>query len=150
MSGFHGFLLQGLGGTNREGWGMNGVEVLNWKTYSSGSLVGFFDLAVCGIVVTGCKAFRKLGDGGEDRLWFAWPATRGTTRDGGEVWNDIVQAAEPTMRHLQRLVRPQLRSLLDAGGGVQAQRPSDSKRSEGSEAYQESRKAAQSGDDIPF
>ncbi len=33
------------------------AQVINFKAYSSGAMVGFFDLVVGGIVVTGCKAF---------------------------------------------------------------------------------------------
>ena len=84
------------------------AQVLNFKAYSSGSMVGFFDLSLSGVVVTGCKAFRK-----EDKLWFAWPAEKKEGKDGSDLWREIVTAAEPTMRHLQGLVRPQLRVLLD-------------------------------------
>ena len=43
------------------------AQVLNFKAYSSGSLAGFFDLEVCGLVITGCKAFRKPSENGEER-----------------------------------------------------------------------------------
>jgi hypothetical protein len=145
---------------------MNGIEVLNWRRFESGSMCGRFDLAVSGLVVTGCKAFRKPGDNGEDRLWFAWPAEKTQDKEGTDRWREIVTAAEPVMRHLQRLVRPQLRALLDGNTGddkrVQAaaaamggrvrqtagQRHQDGEP--GNRAYQESRRAAAAADDIPF
>jgi hypothetical protein len=86
------------------------IQVVNFKAYSSGALVGFFDAVVGGLVVTGCKAFRK-----EDKLWFSWPAEKTEGKDGADVWRDIVTAADPVMRHLQGLVRGQLRALLDNG-----------------------------------
>ena len=59
-------------------------------------------------------------------------------------------AAEPVMRHLQGLVRPQLRALLDAGGDQaprQTAKPkfagSAFKGEHGDQGYQESRRAAQ-------
>ena len=85
------------------------AQVFNFKSYSSGSMVGWFDLAVCGLVVTGCKAFRK-----DDKLWFAWPSEKGQGKDGEDVWKDVVTAAEPVMRHLQGLVRGQLRGVLSS------------------------------------
>lgn len=127
------------------------AEVLNFKRYESGSMVGFFDLAVAGLVVTGCKAFRK----GDDKLWFAWPSTKGTAKDGADVWNDIVTASEPVMRHLQGLVRPQIRALiLGNAGGNQARQPANGGNRQsgehGDRAYQESRLVAAAADDIPF
>lgn len=127
------------------------VEVQNWKAYASGSMVGFFDLALPGgVVVTGCKAFQK-----EDRLWFAFPSERVPDKNGGDdKWRDIVMAAEPTMRHLQTLVRAQLRGLLNgnAGGSQPRQHSPGHGRSgeHGDRAYQESRLAAGAADDIPF
>ena len=66
------------------------AQVLNFMAYRSGLMVGLFDLSVSGIVVTGCKAFRK-----EDRFWFAWPAEKSQDRDGNDQWRNIVTAAEP-------------------------------------------------------
>ncbi len=88
------------------------AQVINFKRYDSGAMVGFFDLVVGGITVTSCKAFRK-----EDKLWFAWPSEKTQDRDGKDQWRDIVTASEPVMRHLQGIVRGQLRTLLDGGKG---------------------------------
>jgi len=85
------------------------AQVVNFKAYSSGAMVGFFDLVVGGIVVTGCKAFRK-----EDKVWFAWPSEKSQDREGKDYWQEIVTSSEPVMRHLQNLVRGQLRAALDA------------------------------------
>jgi hypothetical protein len=87
--------------------------VINWKRFDSGALAGFFDLVVSGITITGCKAFRK-----DDRLWFAWPSEKTQDKDGGDKWREIVTASEPVMRHLQGLVRGQLRALLDGNGSA--------------------------------
>ena len=86
------------------------IRVINFKSYSSGALVGFFDAVVGGLVVTGCKAFRK-----DDRLWFSWPAEKIEGKDGADVWREIVTAADPVMRHLQGLARGQLRAALENG-----------------------------------
>jgi hypothetical protein len=85
------------------------AQVLNFKRYDSGAMIGFFDMEVGGLVVTGCKAFKK-----DDKLWFAWPSEKTTDAAGEVKYRDIVSAAEPTMRHLQGLVRGQLRAALDA------------------------------------
>jgi hypothetical protein len=133
------------------------AQVLNFKAYSSGSMAGFFDLGVCGLVITGCKAFRKPSENGEERIWFGWPSEKTQDKEGADRWREIVTAAEPVMRHLQGLVRPQLRALLEAGGD-QAPKPAGKPRFAGSafqgehgdRAYQESRRAAKAADDIPF
>ena len=88
-------------------------SLLNFKRFESGALVGFFDFAVNGIVITGCKAFKRTGDHGEDRVWFAWPAEKSQDKEGNDHWREIVTASEPVMRHLQSMVRGQLRNLLD-------------------------------------
>jgi hypothetical protein len=87
-------------------------QVINWKTYASGLMVGFFDLALFGLVITGCKAFRKLSENGEYRLWFSWPSEKRIDREGKETYRDLVTAADPVMRHLQTLVRPQIKALM--------------------------------------
>jgi hypothetical protein len=133
------------------------ARVLNFKKYDSGSLAGFFDLAVGGLTVTGCKAFCKEGN----KFWFAWPSEKLEAKDGGEAkWRDIVTASEPVMRHIQGLVRPQLRALIlgnaggtqpsphrQNGGGSSARSGS---AEHGDRAYQDSRRAAQADSDIPF
>jgi hypothetical protein len=125
------------------------AQVINFKAYSSGAMAGFFDLVVSGITVTGCKAFKK-----EDKVWFAWPAEKTHDKEGNDHWREIVTASEPVIRHLQGLVRPQLRALiLGNAGGNQPRKPSgEHSRSEenGERAYQESRRAAQVADDIQF
>jgi hypothetical protein len=88
------------------------AQVINFKAYSSGAMAGFFDLVVSGITVTGCKAFRK-----EDKVWFAWPSEKSQDKEGKDHWREIVTASDPVMRHLQNLVRGQLRALLDGGNG---------------------------------
>lgn len=92
------------------------AAICNFKRYDSGAMVGFFDLVVGGIVVTGCKAFRK-----DDKLWFAWPSEKITDAAGEAKYKDIVAAAEPVMRHLQNCVRGQLRAALD--GKPEASQP---------------------------
>jgi hypothetical protein len=131
------------------------AQVINFKEYSSGSLVGFFDLSVSGIVVTGCKAFLKLGDSGEDWVWFAWPAEKMQGKDGEDKWRDIVTAAEPVMRHLQGIVRVQLKALLGSSNGSRA----ESKRTDSAAAPSfktpegedlSKYRSTPGGDDIPF
>jgi hypothetical protein len=128
------------------------AQVLNFKRYDSGAMVGFFDMGVGGLVVTGCKAFRK-----DDKCWFAWPSEK-TTDVAGEVkYRDIVAAAEPTMRHLQGLVRGQLRAAMEAPEAPAAQRPSPGKQKFAGTAFKkpgaENLKQYRStpvSDDIPF
>jgi hypothetical protein len=72
------------------------AQVLNFKRYDSGAMAGFFDLSVCGIVVTSCKCFKKPADGQkEDKVWFAWPSEKTTDAAGEAKYRDIVSAAEP-------------------------------------------------------
>jgi hypothetical protein len=85
-----------------------GLQILNFKAYSSGSQPGFYDLVGGGLVVADGEAFRKPGDNGEERVWFAWLATNGMAKDGTDAWSDLVTWAEPALRHLQALVRPQV------------------------------------------
>jgi hypothetical protein len=85
------------------------AQVLNFKPYQSGAMVGFFDLEVSGLVVTGCKCFRK-----DDRVWFAWPSEKVPGENGEAAYRDIVCAADPVMRHLQNAVRGQLRTALES------------------------------------
>jgi hypothetical protein len=87
------------------------AQVINFKPYSSGAMIGFFDLAVSGLVVTFCKAFKK-----GDKLWFGWPSEKIDDEGGEGKWRDIVTCAEPVNRHLQAIVRGQFRVLLDNGG----------------------------------
>ena len=125
------------------------AQVINFKAYTSGAMSGFFDLVVGGITVTGCKAFQK-----EDKVWFAWPSEKAQDREGKDHWREIVTASEPVMRHLQGLVRSQLRALIhgNAGGDQPRKPPGGHSRpaDHGDRAYQESRRAAQAADDIPF
>ena len=88
------------------------AKVLNFKKYTSGMMVGFFDLSLDTIVVTSCKAFAKDG-----RVWFAWPAEKIRSRDGKEQWRDIVTTSEPVKRQLQGLVQPQIREQLYGNAG---------------------------------
>jgi hypothetical protein len=125
------------------------IQVVNFKPYSSGALVGFFDAAVGGLVVTGCKCFKK-----DDRIWFAWPAEKSQDKEGKDVWREIVSAAAPVMAHLQNAVRGQLRVLLDGVNGSEsppaagrsAQRGFRTPEGEDLSEYRSTCKA----DDIPF
>jgi hypothetical protein len=125
------------------------AQVINFKRYDSGAMIGFFDLVVGGITVTSCKAFRK-----EDKVWFAWPAEKSQDKEGKDYWREIVTASEPVMRHLQNLVRGQLRALLDGGNGPvrkpspgrPAQRGFRTPEGEDLSEYKSTGKA----DDIPF
>lgn len=83
------------------------AHIFNFKEYTKGSMCGFFDLSLDGIVVTGCKAFAK-----DDRVWFGRPAERIRGRDGKDRWREIVTASAPIMRHLQEQVQPQIRAQL--------------------------------------
>lgn len=129
------------------------AQVLNFKRYDSGAMVGWFDLGVCGIVVTGCKAFRK-----DDRIWFAWPSEKTTDPAGEEKYRDIVTAAEPVTRHLQNVIRGALRAAMDAKTAAgQTARPGNGKpRSSGSAFHKSSAedlseyRSSEADDDIPF
>jgi DNA-binding cell septation regulator SpoVG len=82
--------------------------ILNFKAYSSGAMIGWFDLAVSGLVITGCKAFRK-----ENKVWFAMPSEKSTGDAGDTKYRDIVTAAAPgVMAHLQNAVRDKLRATI--------------------------------------
>jgi len=65
------------------------AQVVNLNAYSSGSMLGVFDLVATGLVITGCKALLKDG-----RLLFSSPAEKKQRKDGAERWRDIVTAAE--------------------------------------------------------
>jgi hypothetical protein len=82
--------------------------ILNFKAYSSGAMIGWFDLAVSGLMITGCKAFRK-----EDKVWFAIPSEKTTDDAGGVKYRDIVTAAVPVMAHHQNAVRDKLRAAIE-------------------------------------
>jgi hypothetical protein len=82
--------------------------ILNFKAYSSGAMIGWFDLAVSGLVITGCKAFRK-----GDKVWFAMPSEKTTDNAGDAKYRDIVTAAAPVMAHLQNAVRDKLRAAIE-------------------------------------
>jgi hypothetical protein len=127
------------------------AQVLNFKKYESGAMVGFFDMEVGGLVVTGCKAFKK-----DDSLWFAWPSEKMTDATGEVKYHDIVSAAEPTMRHLQGLVRGQLRAAMDAPEAP-AQHPATGKPRFAGTAFKKPAaenlkqyRTPQGTDDIPF
>lgn len=128
------------------------ARILNFKKYDSGIMAGFFDLLVDGLVVTGCKAFCK-----EDKFWFSWPSEKTQDKDGNDRWRDIVTGSEPVMRHLQALIRPQLRALIFGNaGGTQPPQDQHSQHGKpggehGDRAYQESRRAAQADiGNLPF
>lgn len=132
------------------------AKVLNFKAYAHGAIIGFFDLLVAGLTISNCNGFQKEGD----KFWFAWPSEKIQAKDGGEdKWRDLVSASEPVMRHLQGLVRPQLRALVVGNaGGAQSnphrqQKPSVAGRRSGEfddPAYRESRRAAQQDIGAPF
>ena len=82
--------------------------IINFKAYSSGAMIGWFDLAVSGLVITGCKAFRK-----EDKVWFAMPSEKTKNASGDAKYRDIVTAAAPVMAHLQNVVRDKLRAAIE-------------------------------------
>jgi hypothetical protein len=84
------------------------AQAINFKAYNSGAMVGFFDLVVGGIVVTGCKSFCK-----DDRYWFAWPSEKTTDAAGEVKYRDIVTAAAPVMSHLQNVLAGQLRASIE-------------------------------------
>jgi hypothetical protein len=125
------------------------AQVLNFMAYRSGLMVGLFDLSVSGIVVTGCKAFRK-----DDQCWFAWPSEKRFDWSGKDQWHDIVTASKPVMHHLQNLVRGQLRAILEGRSGS-ANQPSTiqpDRRSSRTPKVVELCKYKSSGknDEIPF
>jgi hypothetical protein len=95
--------------------------ILNFKAYSSGAIIGWFDLSVSGFVITGCKAFRK-----EDKVWFAIPSEKTTDDAGGFKYRDIVTAAAPVMAHLQNAVRDKLRAAIEGKTASPAPRASQS------------------------
>ena len=95
--------------------------ILNFKAYSSGAMIGWFDLAVSGLVITGCKAFRK-----EDKVWFAMPSEKTTDDAGDAKYRDIVTAAAPVMAHLQNAVRDKLRAAIEGKTASPAPRASQS------------------------
>jgi hypothetical protein len=95
--------------------------ILNFKEYSSGAMIGWFDLAVSGPVITGCKAFRK-----EDKVWFAMPSEKTTDDAGDTKYRDIVTAAAPVMAHLQNAVRDKLRAAIEGKTASPAPRASQS------------------------
>ena len=135
------------------------IQVVNFKAYSSGALVGFFDLELHGLTFAGCKAFRK-----EDRLWFAFPSQKVTGASGEAHYTPIITASTATMREVQDAARPHLRACLGidqlvqnvliANIGPEESRPPTrpAARGGGEHAYQASRRAAQDpdGEDIPF
>jgi hypothetical protein len=85
-------------------------------------------ISVVGIVATGCKAVRKPGDNGKDRVWFSRPAEKVPGKDGEDKWRGIVTAAEPVMRHLQGMVLPQSRALLNGSAAGSQPRQFESTR----------------------
>ena len=93
--------------------------ILNFKAYSSGAMIGWFDLAVSGLVITGCKAFRK-----EDKVWFAMLSEKTTGDAGGAKYRDIVTVAAPVMVHLQNAVRDKLRAAIEGKTASPAPRAS--------------------------
>jgi hypothetical protein len=119
------------------------VQVINFKKFSSGAMVGFFDLVVGGIVVTGCKAFVK-----DQKSWFAWPSEKKQDKDGKDVWRDIVTCAEPVMKHLQSQVRAQIGKLLSLPPATRPRTQGNIFRRPEEENLSEYR--SEPGEDIPY
>ena len=129
------------------------VQIINFKSYASGAMIGFCDLQVGGLTIRGCKLFQKDGD----KVWLGFPSEKKQDREGKDAWVDVVTCSEPFARHLQALLRPQIRQLIEASGDQDQKPPGKPKfagssfRGEhGDRGYQESRKASKEGADIPF
>jgi hypothetical protein len=95
-------------------------------------------------------------------VWVSPPQERGTDKEGKEIWKPTIQITEAGMKHLQNAVRGQLRALLEdntadervqdaaATMGGKVDKPRFGGSAFGDAGYQESRRAAQQGQDIPF
>lgn len=132
------------------------TEILNFKRFESGAMFGFCDLQVNGLTVRGCKLFYK--DGGE-KAWFSWPSDKRRGKDGKDVYTDIVQASEAFTRHLQAMVQPQIKALLNGAPSWPSSRESalpgslsDGKNPAGGYPEEDLSTYRSSGeqDDIPF
>ena len=132
------------------------IEILNFKRFESGAMFGFCDLQLGGFTVRGCKLFSK--DGGE-KVWFSWPSEKHRGKDGKDVYTDIVQASEAFTRHLQAMVRPQIKALLNGASSWPSSResalqgpPGGGEKPEGGYSEEDLSTYHSSGeqDDIPF
>jgi hypothetical protein len=85
--------------------------VINFKPYAKSHLNRFSDLAVGGLVVTGCKVFAE-----RHQLWFGWPSGKIQGRTGMVEYRDNVAASGPMMKHLQGAFSAQLWLLLEHSG----------------------------------
>ena len=63
------------------------LVILNWKNFSKGALVGFFDLVIAnGMILVDCKLFAK-----GDARWVGWPNRKTTGKDGTDVYIPYVK-----------------------------------------------------------
>ena len=95
------------------------LVILNWKNFSKGALVGFFDLVIAnGMILVDCKLFAK-----GDARWVGWPNRKTTGKDGTDVYIPYVKFI--SRDHADRM-RDRVLAALDADSEVAAARNASS------------------------
>jgi DNA-binding cell septation regulator SpoVG len=90
------------------------VSALNFKSYESGAICGFFDLRYHGSVIKDCRLMRG-NNGGH---WLALPQKKGE-KDGETKYFDIIYLTKPEAEHVRNLVIAQLKAEGHIDGGPQ-------------------------------
>jgi len=86
----------------------SGITLQNFKQRLSGTLLGFADLAVAGMVILNVKIFLKRDTG---QCWISPPSEKVDGRDGEPVYRDLVEWPKSTQRHLSSMVHDQILAL---------------------------------------
>lgn len=85
-----------------------GIHLINFKQRLSGSMIGYADLAMGGMTITGVKVFLKPAT---MQAWISPPAEK-IEGHGGEVsYRDIVEMTKSMQRHLSSMVHDEILAL---------------------------------------
>lgn len=79
------------------------ISVLNFKTFNSGSIRGYFTLRYHGLCIKNCRLMDVNGG-----LWFTFPQVKGE-QDGEVKYFDQMFLTPPEREHIRKLIVSELR-----------------------------------------
>ena len=90
------------------------VNVLNFKHYGKGSIIGFMDVQI-GLVTI--KGARLMAGKDNSQMWIALPQMPGTDDNGDKKYHEIIHVTSPVREHIRKAViaELELQGHLDPG-----------------------------------
>jgi DNA-binding cell septation regulator SpoVG len=121
------------------------ISVLNFKSFSRGSIKGFFDLRYHGLTIKGCRLMS-----GNNGLWFSFPQLK-TEEDGETKYYDQMYLTSLEREHVRTLIITQLLTEGHINEPQQIVKPrTDGKRTLINEDLSDHYTPADDNSDIPF